>query len=185
MKFKALLLLLIVLVSACIGNGSTGYFASDGGEKMVVKNGDSIAVDYVGTLEDGTLFDTSVKERASKAGKLMPGRDYSPLSFTVGAGEMIAGFDKAVVGMKVGETKTVRLAPADAYGEKNPAMVQEVPVSVLEKAGLRNVSVGMKLAANGMPATVTRVSNGNATIDFNHELAGKTLVFEITVRKIG
>ena len=84
--------------------------------QAVVKNGDTIAVDYVGRLEDGTVFDSSIASEAKKTKKYSESREYAPLVFTVGAGKMIAGFDKGVVGMKVGEKKTLTIPPEDAYG---------------------------------------------------------------------
>ena len=86
---------------------------------MAAQKGDTVAVDYVGTLDDGTVFDTSIREEAIKAG--LPLRSsYSPLEFTAGAGQMIAGFDAAVIGMKVGEEKNVHLTPSEAYGNQGP-----------------------------------------------------------------
>ena len=151
--------------------------------KVVAKNGDVVKVDYVGSLKDGTVFDTSVESEARKAG--LPIRpSYEPLEFTVGAGQMIAGFDAAVVGMAEGETKTIELPPEQAYGQPNPAQVLQFPVADLEQVGI-NASVGVHvMAQNGARGVITSVSNGNATIDFNHELAGKTLVFRITMVKI-
>ncbi|HRI35540.1 MAG TPA: FKBP-type peptidyl-prolyl cis-trans isomerase [bacterium] len=88
----------------------------------VVDAGDEITVDYVGTLDDGTVFDTSIQERAQQAGVYQTARAYEPLRFTVGQGQMIAGFDRAVVGMELGETKTFTIPAKDAYGE---AMIEE------------------------------------------------------------
>ncbi|HII02767.1 TPA: FKBP-type peptidyl-prolyl cis-trans isomerase, partial [Methanosarcinaceae archaeon] len=75
--------------------------------EKTIESGDIISVDYVGELEDGTVFDTSVKEVAVEAGIYNEQREYEPLTFTVGAGQMIKGFDEGVVGMKVGEEKTL------------------------------------------------------------------------------
>ncbi len=99
-----------------------------------VESGDTISVHYIGTLEDGSLFDSS-RDRGE------------PLSFTVGAGQMISGFDAGVVGMKLGETKTLTLAPADAYGEYDPERTQIVPKSDLASfaAAGYNLEVGEKL----------------------------------------
>ena len=78
------------------------------------ENGDSVAVHYVGTLDDGSQFDSS--------------REREPLVFEVGTDQVIAGFDAAVNGMAVGETATVRIPPADAYGETDPELVFSVPI---------------------------------------------------------
>lgn len=143
-----------------------------------VENGDTISVDYVGKLEDGTVFDTSVKEVAIEAGIYNQMRNYEPLKFTVGAGQMIEGFDKGVVGMRVGETKTLKIPPEEAYGERDPELSRELPVETVNFVP----EIGMQLATDtGLRGTVTEVGEKNFVIDFNHELAGKTLIFEVTV----
>lgn len=135
-----------------------------------VETGDTITVNYRGTLSDGTEFDSSLK----------PGR--TPLEFTVGAGQMIAGFDEAVVGMKLNEEKTVTLAPDKAYGETRPDLIVKIPLEQLAEIPANQLVVGAKLAAgNGMQGTITAISDTDATINFNHELAGKTLMFWIKI----
>ncbi|MCK4550905.1 MAG: FKBP-type peptidyl-prolyl cis-trans isomerase, partial [Candidatus Aenigmarchaeota archaeon] len=98
-------------------------------------------------------------------------------------GQMIKGFDKAVVGMELNEEKTVTLPPEEAYGEKNEKLIQQVPIDTLKNAGI-DPKEGMAISASGQPAQITKVENGTVTIDFNHELAGKTLVFKITLKEI-
>ena len=143
-----------------------------------VENGDTISVDYVGKLEDGTVFDTSVKEAATEAGIYTEMRNYEPLTFTVGAGQMIAGFDEGVIGMKVGETKTLKITPEKAYGEYDPELSRELPV----EAVTFTPEIGMQLATDtGLRGIITEVGEKSFIIDFNHELAGKTLIFEVTV----
>ncbi len=142
--------------------------------------GDSVEVDYLGTLENGTVFDTSIQEEAVKA-KLPSRPAYSPLGFKVGAGQMIAGFDKAVVGMKVGEEKTVTLKPEEAYGEIQQNLIVDIPKDKVPP----EVQKGSRLmASNGMSGVVLEVGNETVKIDFNHELAGKSLTFKIIMRKI-
>jgi FKBP-type peptidyl-prolyl cis-trans isomerase 2 len=150
---------------------AAGYSALNGTGVlgMAAQKGDIVAVDYAGTLDDGTVFDTSLKE----------GR--TPLEFEVGAGQMIAGFDKAVVGMKVGDEKTVRINASDAYGERDPSRV----IDVSKDNAPAGVKVGTKLAdSQGRSGVVTAVTNTTVSIDFNHELAGKALNFRIIMRKI-
>ena len=84
--------------------------------KDVVAKGNTISVDYTGRLEDGTIFDSSRVDDAKKSTNYSSGRTYEPLSFTVGAGEMIKGFDQGVVGMHLGEKKTITVSPEDGYG---------------------------------------------------------------------
>ncbi|TFH05830.1 MAG: peptidylprolyl isomerase [Methanosarcina sp.] len=143
-----------------------------------VENGDTISVDYVGKLEDGTVFDTSEKEAAAEAGIYNEMRDYNPLTFTVGAGQMIKGFDEGVVGMKVGEEKTLEIPPEEAYGEYMEEYARELPRNAVDFTP----EVGMQLATEtGLRGTITKVSEENFIVDFNHELAGKTLIFKIKV----
>lgn len=147
-----------------------------------VENGDTISVDYAGKLEDGTVFDTSVKEVAIQAGIYNQMRNYEPLTFTVGAGQMIEGFDKGVIGMKAGETKVLKISPEEAYGEYDPELSRELSLE-----GVSFVpEVGMQLATDtGLRGIVTEVGDKSFIIDFNHELAGKTLTFEVTVISVG
>lgn len=148
----------------------------------MVKKGDRVSVHYVGKLQNGTLFDTSIESEAIKAA-LPPRGAYEPLTFTVGAGQMISGFDSAVLGMKEGDVKTVTLQPAQAYGEWSSDRVVSIPVSGIGNA--ENIAVGSSLyAQNGAMGRVTEITNGTAKVDFNHELAGKALVFTITMVKI-
>jgi peptidylprolyl isomerase len=135
--------------------------------------GKTVKIHYTGTLENGSQFDSS------------EGRD--PLEFQLGSGQVIPGFDKAVEGMAVGESKTVSIAPEDAYGHRNEQAIQEVPKSALP-ADLVPVE-GMMLQAqnqNQQPVqlTVTAVGDETITVDANHPLAGKTLNFKISLVEV-
>jgi FKBP-type peptidyl-prolyl cis-trans isomerase SlyD len=181
-KMKPLFLLLlcavVVLLSGCIGTDSPV-------KVKVVKESDYVQVDYTGKLEEGTVFDTSIKDDAIEAGIYNPERDYQPLGFTVAAGQMIKGFDSGVVGMAVGDEKTLVIPPEDAYGVHHEDKVQTIPVAELTRAGITPV-VGEKVSTSqGQTATITNVTDTDVVIDFNHELAGKTLVFDIKLVSIG
>ncbi len=132
------------------------------------KKGDTVQVHYRGTLADGSEFDSS------------EGRD--PLQITLGAGQVIPGFDAAVTGLKVGD-KTTTTIPADqAYGQSHPEAVLAVPVAQLPP-GL-DPQVGQQLQMQGqdgspIPVRVTEVTTETITLDANHPLAGKDLTFEI------
>lgn len=135
-----------------------------GEERRVAADGDTVSVHYGGTLDDGEVFDSS------------EGRD--PLTFVVGQGQVIAGFDEAVRGMAVGDKKKVHIEPADAYGERSDDRVVTVPLNSAP-AGL---AVGDRVQlGNGAPATVLEVTSDNVTVDANHPLAGKALNFEIEI----
>ena len=158
MKKLLIPLILVILLSGCVNI-------------MVVEKGDTVSLHYTGTLSNGEVFDSSV-------GK-------SPLTFTAGAGQMIAGFDKAVIGMKVGEKKTFTLSPSEAYGEKNNELIQRMAKNDLITAIGQEPVLGMVLSAsNGMNGVITNITADAVFIDFNHELAGKALTFAIEITNI-
>lgn len=137
---------------------------------MPVKKGDKVKVEYTGKLEDGTVFDSS-------EGK-------EPLEFEVGSGMIIKGFDDAVTGMEKGEEKEITLKPEEAYGEPNPQLMKKVPKEQLPKEP--EPKVGMMLAlgtpdGKQIPARIAEIGDKEVTIDINHPLAGKTLIFKIKV----
>ncbi len=181
-----LLLALSILVLGCTGlnnSANGGQNNTEGETTMTVQKGDVVKVDYVGTLDDGTVFDTSLRDAAQKAGlPLRP--SYAPLEFTVGAGQMIAGFDSGVVGMKEGEEKTVILPPDQAYGEVRQDLIMVADLGMFTSQGQSPSVGGYVQGDNGAVGTITSIEGSNVTIDFNHNLAGKQLTFKITLKKI-
>lgn len=136
---------------------------SDG---VSVQDGDLVEVHYIGTLDDGSEFDSS---RSA---------DRGPFAFTVGTGEVIAGFDEAVRGGKVGDVRTVHIEPENAYGEWSEANVAEFPLDPEQgdiKAG------DQVMLTSGQQAIVLEVTDEVVRIDGNHALAGKALTFEIEI----
>lgn len=131
--------------------------------------GDQVAVHYVGTLDDGEVFDSS-RERDQ------------PLLFELGVGMVVPGFDAAVTGMAVGETKTVRLEPAEAYGERDEDLILEFPLSQAPEGVEAGDLVTM---STGAPATILEVTDEVVVVDANHPLAGQALTFEIELVSIG
>jgi peptidylprolyl isomerase len=169
-----LLLGSIILGSGCTDNGT--------GESRVVKSGDTVQVDYTGKFENGTVFDTSIEEVAEEAGIYNEQREYVPLNITAGSGQVIEGFDKGLIGMKEGEEKNLTIPPEKAYGEYNESWIQAVPI---EELGLPEPpEVGQKFSTPYGIIKVIDVNETHATLDFNHELAGKTLVFYIKIVSI-
>ncbi len=149
----------------------------------VVRDGDNITVDYVGKFPDGKVFDTSIESVAKESGLYSAQRNYgSGLSFEVGARGMIKGFDRGVVGMKLGETKTVEIPAVDAYGERRDDLVFEVEKSKLPAGEYKE---GMMMSDQMNNAfKITKVTDDKVTLDANHDMAGKDLVFDITVLSI-
>jgi peptidylprolyl isomerase len=157
------LLLGVILMSGCNAIPGAGQ----------VKDGNTVQVNYTGRLADGTVFDTSV------------GR--TPLEFTLGAGKIIPGFEKAVLGMKVGEKKTVTIPVNEAYGPHRDELVMEISREELPSG--MTPQVGQQLQAEGgdgstVVATITKISDTTVTLDANHPLAGKDLTFKIELVKI-
>ncbi|MEA1966355.1 MAG: peptidylprolyl isomerase [Euryarchaeota archaeon] len=178
--------LIICIVLAFILVSSGCIDPDSGGNAAVVKEGDQVLVDYTGRLDDGTVFDTSVRDVAIETGVYDPNRDYQPIGFTVGAGQMIKGFDSGVIGMAVGEEKTLTLPPEDAYGVYREDMVQTVPVEELSAIGI-TPALGEKLtnSRGQQVGTITNLTNTSVVIDFNHRLSGKTLIFDVKLVSIG
>ncbi|MEN8039883.1 MAG: peptidylprolyl isomerase [Actinomycetota bacterium] len=137
-------------------------------EGFIVQDGDTVDVHYVGTLDDGSQFDSS-RDRGT------------PFTFTVGTGQVISGFDEAVRGGKVGDVNTVRMEPKDAYGEWSEENVIEVPLNPDQD----DVKVGDEVyLTNGQPAIVLEVTDETVKLDVNHQLAGEALTFEIEILAI-
>jgi FKBP-type peptidyl-prolyl cis-trans isomerase 2 len=139
-----------------------------------VKKGDKVNVHYHGKLTDGSTFDSS------------QGRE--PLQFTAGSGQVIVGFDNAVIDMTPGDKKTVNIPVTEAYGERNDDMVMEYPIS--EFPADMTPEVGMELqmgdnAGNVFPVVITEINGDTVVLDANHPLAGQDLVFEIELVSIG
>ena len=145
----------------------------------IVQDKSKVSLDYEGKLDDGTVFDSSTH-----------GDHSHPLEFVVGAGQVIPGFEKAALGMKVGESKTFSIPPAEAYGDVRGELTHVIPKAQLppHPEG-KELEVGMQLGmktpdGHTIPVAITKVDKDSITLDMNHPLAGKTLTFTIKIVKI-
>ncbi len=141
---------------------------------MAIKKGDKIKVEYEGKLEDGTIFDSSEKHG-------------NPLEFEVGAKQVIKGFEDAVIGMKKEKEKEITLKPLEAYGDHNPQLVKKIPKEHLPKdKELKTDMMLLMQLPNGaqIPAKIIEVGDKEVTLDLNHPLVGKTLIFKIKIADI-
>ena len=136
---------------------------------MVIKLGNKVKVEYEGRYEDGEVFDSTAKHGGE------------PIEFVVGAGMLVGGFEKAVEGMKEGEEKEITLKPEDAYGEVNPQYVQALPKEKFPAEAEVGMMIGIPTPMGQIPAKITAIDEETVTVDLNHPLAGKTLVFKIKV----
>ncbi len=132
------------------------------------KSGDTVRVHYRGTLSDGSVFDSS--------------EGAAPLEFTLGKGQVIAGFDQAVVGMRDGDIRTVNIPPARAYGARHPDLMVDVPRAELPPDLEPEIGAQFEVQQDDGPPLVVRVAamtDTTLTLDGNHPLAGETLTFRI------
>tara|TARA_B100001094_G_C18164164_1_gene791045 strand:+ start:274 stop:720 length:447 start_codon:yes stop_codon:yes gene_type:complete len=139
-----------------------------------VQEGNTVSVHYKGTLTNGEEFDNSYNRG-------------QPINFTVGTGQMIAGFDRGVVGMSVGETKSIVIQPEEAYGLRNEEAVQKVPKTQFpEDFSFEIGSTVQGVNPDGGQITAVIMSNEDDTVvlDFNHPLASLTLNFDVEIVEI-
>lgn len=157
-RYSILILAFMLALAGCGGTDDATAAAAGTG----AQDGDIVSVHYVGTLDDGTQFDSSYERE--------------PLTFEVGTDQMIKGFDDAVHGMAVGDRKTVRIPAEDAYGPVDEELIFQVPIEEAPD----DVAVGDAVLIDGMiEGWVTAVGDSEVTIDTNNRYAGQALTFQI------
>ncbi len=142
-------------------------------ENTMIQEGKYVSIHYTGKLENGEVFDSCTGD--------------TPFEFEVGAGTVIAGLDSAVRAMDINQEKSVVIPPEEAYGDYNDSMIQNIPAA--EVRAHFEPAVGMTIGVqleNGMhvPATIKEISDTQVMLDFNHQLAGKTLYFDVKILEI-
>lgn len=165
LKTRHMVLLRIMLLGVMLATGCSGMVKAE--------SGDIVKVHYTGTLEDGTVFDTSV--------------EHEPLEFTLGQGQLIPDFEQAVIGMKIGDLKTINIPADQAYGPYRDDLILVIERDQLPED--LDPEVGQQLQMTQADGEVVRVmvndvSEATVTIDANHPLAGKDLTFEIKLIEI-
>ena len=138
------------------------------------KQGDTVKIHYTGSLEDGTVFDSS--------------QDRDPLEFTLGEGKVISGFESAVEGMEEGETKTAEIPSDEAYGPRRDDLLLTVARDQLPEDLEPEVGDQLEMRTQdgqAFPVVVTQVGDEQVQLDANHPLAGKDLTFDIELVEIG
>lgn len=139
----------------------------------IVKTGDTVKVHYIGKFDSGDVFDSS--------------ENSEPLAFTVGAGQVIPGFDQAMIGMSVGESKNVVIPPDEAYGERIEELVQTIDREQFKLSGVDpeiGMGIEMQTPQGSFPLVITELTETTVTLDANHPLAGKELHFSLTLVEI-
>ncbi len=150
---------------------------------MAVKEGDFIRLEYTGKVQEtGDVFDTTDENVAEEAGIKVDNKTYGAIPIVIGGGHVLKGLDEALIGMEEGEEKTVEIAPEEGFGLRDPKLLQLIPMGEFKKQGMKP-EVGMAITSDGVTGIIRSVSGGRVRVDFNHELAGKNLVYNIKVVK--
>lgn len=143
---------------------------------------DIVRVSFTGRVKDtGRVFDTTHAEIAKKAGIFNEHLTYGPTPMVLGENRLIPGLEQALSKMKSGEEKTVVIHPKDAFGEREPELVKLVPLNVFKANGVNPVPGLVVILENNLPGRVQSVSGGRVRVDFNHELASKTLEYDLKI----
>ncbi|MEM2098569.1 MAG: FKBP-type peptidyl-prolyl cis-trans isomerase [Candidatus Bathyarchaeia archaeon] len=150
---------------------------------MVLQKGDFILVDYTAKVkETNEVFDTTSEEVAKKEHLHKEGDIYEPKLIVVGEGWMLKALDENFPSMDIGKTATVEIPPDKAFGARDPEKVKRVPLKQLIAKGI-NPAIGMRIEYGGKNAIIRSIGAGRVLLDFNPPLAGKTLIYDITVQK--
>jgi FKBP-type peptidyl-prolyl cis-trans isomerase SlyD len=148
-----------------------------------MQKGDFVYISYVGRIkESGEIFDVTSEEIARKEGVYNPEIKYGDVPVIVGAGFVIPGLDEELEKMNVGEKKIVEIEPKKAFGERREDFIKLIPEAEFKRQNI-NVKVGDFVDVNGITGRVLSINAGRVRIDFNHPLAGKTLLYEIEIKK--
>ena len=152
-------------------------------KNMPLQKGDFILIDYVGKVkETGEVFDTTIEEIARKERLYKEGEIYEPKLIVLGEGWILKALEEEILKLDVGTKSTIEIPPEKAFGPRDPEKVKLVPLKRLVAKGI-TPQIGMRVEYEGKMATVRTVGAGRVQLDFNPPLAGKTLVYEVTVQK--
>lgn len=150
---------------------------------MALQKGDFILIDHVGRVkETDDVFDTTIEETAKEEGLYKEGEIYEPKLVVIGEGWVLEALDESLTTMEIGKTQKVEIPPEKAFGERDPEKVKRVSLRRLTAKGI-TPKIGMRMEYNGKMATVRTMGAGRVLLDFNPPLAGKTLLYEVTVKK--
>jgi len=150
---------------------------------MTLQKGDFILIDYTAKVkETNEVFDTTLEEISKKEHLHKEGEFYEPKLVVLGESWMLKALEENLTSMEQGKAQTVEIAPKDAFGQRDPEKVKRVPLKQLTAKGT-NPGIGMRIDYNGKMAVVRSIGAGRVLLDFNPPLAGKTLVYEVTVNK--
>ena len=151
---------------------------------MPVKKGDFLRLEYTGKVQEtGEVFDTTDEKVAEDADIKSENKIYGAIPIIVGAGHVLKGIEDALIDMEEGDEKTVEIPPEEGFGERDPKLMQLIPMSEFRKQGIKP-QVGMGINLENNTGVIRSISGGRVRVDFNHELAGKNLQYQIKVEKL-
>lgn len=144
---------------------------------MTVKNGDFIRIEYTEMVE-GQVIATTDKDVATEKGIFSEDAQYGPHLIVVGAGQLVKGYEDDLIGKEIGYSGTVEIAPENAFGLRDPKLVEIVPINRFKE---QKPVPGMRVGVENKVGTVTRVIGRKVNVDFNHPLAGRTIVYDYKI----
>lgn len=148
---------------------------------MPIDEKDFIKLNYTGRVKStGDVFDTTYEDVAEEAGIKNEEKDYHPMVLAVGSTQLIPKLHEEIQKLEVGDKQTVEIPSEDAFGKRDPSLIQLIPMKEFKKQGIKPF-VGMPISAQGTPGIVRTIDGGRVRVDFNHELAGKDIEYEIEI----
>ena len=151
---------------------------------MAIKEGDFVRLNFTGKIkETDEVFDTTSEDIAEEAGILVENKVYGPIPIIVGGNHLLKAIDDAIIGTEAGEAVHVSVTPENGFGQRNPNFIQLIPMKEFKKQGMTPVR-GMKITADAGTGKIISVNGGRVKVDFNHELAGKDLIYDVEVTEI-
>jgi len=151
---------------------------------MAIQDGDFVRVEFTGKIkETDEIFDTTSEDIAEEAGIFVDNKQYGPIPIIVGGNHLLPAIDEAILGTEAGESVHVSVTPENGFGQRDSSLIQLIPMKEFKKQGMTPYP-GMKIQSQGTTGKILTVNGGRVKVDFNHELAGKDLVYDVEVCEI-
>ncbi len=150
----------------------------------IVKKNDFVEIDYTARLKEGSkVFDTTKENVARENGLSSENPDYSPIIICVGENSILKAVEEQIIGKETGKDYTFEISQGSAFGKKDARLIQMIPINKFRQQNIQPVP-GLQLNVDGVFGVVKTVSGGRCMVDFNHPLAGKDLVYEVTIKRV-
>ena len=151
---------------------------------MAIENGDFVRLNFTGKIkENDDVFDTTYEDVAKDAGIYVEEKTYKAIPIVVGGNHVLPAIEEAIEGLEAGDSKTIEIESENAFGKRNAGLIQLIPMKEFKKQGMTPVP-GMQISSNGQTGKILTVNGGRVKVDFNHELAGKDLVYDVEVVEV-